>query len=212
MLTILIGLIVVVSLWSLWGYVSSRVEQTDYIVLKKTADYEIREYPAHIVAQATVKGSYAESLNAGFGIVARYIFGGNIKKERISMTSPVVVEQETGMKISEKIAMTAPVVSTNDGDSQTVSFGMPKAYSLEILPTPTDPRVKIEVIPKKRFAVRQFSGYRSDARIKDQQEKLLAALVRDGVKPEGGMSYAGYSAPWTPPWMCRNEVMVEIGE
>ena len=148
MITILVGFIVVVSLWSLWGFVSSRVEQADYTILKKTSDYEIREYPAHIVAQTTVKGSYTESLETGFGIVASYIFGGNIKKERISMTSPVVVNQEGGRKVSEQIAMTAPVVSTSEGDSQTVSFGMPKSYSLETLPTPTDPRVQIVMIPK----------------------------------------------------------------
>jgi hypothetical protein len=42
------------------------------------------------------------------------------------------------------------------------------------------------------------------------QEKLLSALVRDRVATEGGMAYAGYNAPWTPPWMTRNEVFVEV--
>ena len=178
--------------------------------MKKMSDYEVREYPEHIVAQTTVKGSRGEAMGSGFSIVAGYIFGGNTKKESIAMTAPVVSEkQETG-KVSESIAMTAPVIATADGDSQIISFGMPKSYTLETLPTPNDPRVKIVKIPTKQYAVMRFSWYRSDGRIKQMQEKLLTALVRDGVEVVGSVAYAGYNAPGTPPWMTRNEVLVEL--
>jgi len=56
----------------------------------------------------------------------------------------------------------------------------------------------------------RFSWYRSDARVKSMQEKLLSALARDGIVAEGSTAYAGYNAPWTPPWMTRNEVFVEV--
>ena len=210
MITILIALLVIVVLWSISGFFGSRVEQADYTVIEIKDGYEIREYPAHIVAQTTVKGSYGESMNNGFRIVAGYIFGGNTKKESIAMTVPVIAQKVGGEKTSENIAMTAPVVATTDGDSQIISFGMPRSYTLETLPTPNDPRVKIVMIPTKKYAVLQFSGYRSDTRVKDMQEKLASALARDGVATKGSTAYAGYSAPWTPPWMMRNEVLVEI--
>lgn len=210
MITILITFIVIMALWSVWGLFGSRVEQADYTVVKKMNDYEIREYPAHIVAQTTVQGSYGESMGNGFRIVAGYIFGGNTKKESIAMTAPVVAQKGEVKKVSESIAMTAPVVATKEGDSQIISFGMPRSYTLETLPTPNDPRVKIVMIPAKKYAVLQFSWYRSDARVKSMQEKLLSELARDGVVAEGSVAYAGYNAPWTPPWMNRNEVLVEI--
>lgn len=210
MITILIALLVIVVLWSISGFFGSRVEQADYTVIEIKDGYEIREYPAHIVAQTTVKGSYGESMNNGFRIVAGYIFGGNTKKESIAMTVPVIAQKVGGEKTSENIAMTAPVVATTDGDSQIISFGMPRSYTLETLPTPNDPRVKIVMIPTKKYAVLQFSWYRSDARVKGMQEKLASALARDGVATKGSTAYAGYSAPWTPPWMYRNEVLVEI--
>ena len=210
MINTLIALVILIGLWSIWGFFSSRVEQADYTVVKKMNGYEIREYPAHIVAQTTVKGSYGESMSSGFRIVAGYIFGGNTKKESIAMTAPVVSQKVGGEKTSENIAMTAPVVATTDGDSQIISFGMPRSYTLETLPTPNDPRVKIVMIPTKKYAVLQFSWYRSDARVKNMQEKLASALARDGVATEGSTAYAGYNAPWTPPWMNRNEVLVEI--
>lgn len=210
MINLLIVSIVIIALWSVWGYFGSRVEQAEYVVLEKKDGYEIREYPAHIVAQTTVQGSYGESMGSGFNIVAGYIFGGNTKKEGIAMTAPVVAEKGEVKKVSESISMTAPAVATTEGDSQTISFGMPRSYTLETLPTPNDPRVKIVMIPAKRYAVMQFSWYRSDTRIKSMQDKLRRALARDGVATDGSIAYAGYNAPWTPPWMTRNEVLVEI--
>jgi hypothetical protein len=106
--------------------------------------------------------------------------------------------------------MTAPVLATNEGDSQTISFGMPRTYTLETLPTPDDARVKIVMIPSKKYAVMKFSWYRSAERIISMQEKLLSLLARDGITTEGKAAYAGYNAPGTPPWMIRNEVLVEI--
>jgi len=210
MIYILIALVVVIALWSIGGFIGSRVEQADYTVVKTMNGYEIREYPARIVAQTTVQGSYRESMSNGFRIVAGYIFGGNTKRESIAMTAPVVAQKGEGSQASERIAMTAPVVATAEGDSQVISFGMPRSYTLETLPKPNDPRVNIVMIPAKKYAVVRFSWYRSDARAKSMQEKLLSALARDGIAAEGSTAYAGYNAPWTPPWMTRNEVLVEI--
>lgn len=210
MINILIVLVVIASLWSAWGYFGSRVEQAEYTVVKKMNGYEIREYPAHIVAQTTVSGDYGESMGRGFRIVAGYIFGGNTKQESIAMTAPVVAEKGAVEKASERIAMTAPVVATTEGDSQTISFGMPRFATLETLPTPDDSRVKIVLILAKKYAVLRFSWYRSDARIKSMQEKLRKALARDGVATGASIAYAGYNASWTPPWMTRNEVLIEL--
>lgn len=202
-LYIVIGILV---LWSLWGYFSSRVESTAYTVLASKKKYEVRLYPAHIVAQTTVKGSYRDALNQGFRIIAGYIFGANTKKESIAMTSPVVEKSPQ----SESIAMTSPVMATVEGESHTIAFGMPRSYTLETLPTPNDARIQIVTIPEKKMAVIRFSWSRADARVQSKKQELLDAVQTDGMKIVGEVHYAGYNAPWTPPWMTRNEVMVEI--
>lgn len=203
MLYLIILLIAVIILWSVWGLSGSRVEQMDYTVVKKMNGYEIREYSAHIEAQTTVKGTYGESLNRGFGILAGYIFGRNTKRESIAMTAPVVAK-------AEKIAMTAPVVATTKGSSQTISFGMPRAYTLKTLPQPDDARVKLVSVPAKKFAVIRFAGYRTEAQTKSKQAKLLSLLARDRTATTGSVAYAGYNPPWTPPWLTRHEVLVEV--
>ena len=172
MLYIVIGIIV---LWSVWGYFSSRLENTEYSVLSSKNGYEIRLYPAHIVAQTVVKGSYREALNQGFRIVAGYIFGGNTKKQSIAMTAPVIEKTST----SESIAMTAPVMATVEGESHTIAFGMPKSYTLETLPIPTDSRVQIVTIPEKKMAVIRFSWGRTDSRVQEKKQELMNNSTRN---------------------------------
>ncbi len=202
---LLIVLFIVLFLWSVWGYLSSNVEQAEYSIVTKADGYEVREYAPHIEAQTTVEGSYDEALNAGFRIIAGYIFGGNVKKESIAMTAPVREQKQ-----SETIAMTAPVVASVEGGSRIITFVMPKSYTLSTLPTPNDSRVKLVEVPAKKMAVLRFSSFRTNDRITKMEERLLSELSRDSIEILGAPSYAGYNAPWTPPWMLRNEVMVEI--
>ncbi len=199
-------ILVLLILWSIYGYFGSRVEQAQYSIVKKANGYEIRNYPRHIVAQTTLTGPYGQSMSKGFSIVAGYIFGGNTKKQTIAMTSPVVM----GGGGSEKIAMTAPVMVESGSETRTISFGMPKSYTIDTLPAPSDSRVKIVEIPDKKFAVLRFSGYRTDSRIQKMEKKLLELLSQDNVEVLSKTSYAGYNAPGTPPWMTRNEVLVEV--
>ena len=56
----------------------------------------------------------------------------------------------------------------------------------------------------------RFFGYRSDVQVERVQDKLISLLAQDSVVTSGSVAYAGYSAPWTPPWMIRNEVLIEV--
>lgn len=207
---IIITIIVIIILWSLWGYFSSRVEQLEYSVIEKRDGYEIRNYSKHIVAQTTVEGDYDYALGEGFRIVAGYIFGGNEKKEKVAMTAPVIEEPGKGEDKFEKIAMTAPVIFDENTSSRTISFSMPKKYTLETLPTPLDSRVKLVEVPSKKMAVLNFSWFRSEKIVEKKKEELKMLLEKDGIKTLSDFSYAGYNAPWTPPWMIHNEILVEI--
>lgn len=206
-LIILLLITALIIIWSIVGYFTSNAEQAKYSVLKKANGYEVRNYPAHIVAQTTVEGTSVngEAFNKGFRIIAGYIFGGNIKKESIAMTAPVVAQGS-----SENIAMTVPVTASAKGSLQVVSFGMPSGYTLETLPTPTDSRIKLVEVAEQKMAALRFSGYRTDSRFEKMRSKLFADLARDNMTIIGTPIFAGYNSPWTPPWMSRNEIMVQI--
>lgn len=206
----LIIIVCALIIWTLVGYFTSGAEQAKYSIVKKADGYEIRTYSAHIAAQTIVEGIgvNGDAFNAGFRILAGYIFGGNAKKESLAMTAPVVAQKNA----SEKIAMTAPVTATASvgSNSQIISFIMPSGYTLATLPTPNDSRVRLVEVPEQTFAVLRFSWYRTDIRFETMRKRLFADLARDNVEIIGTPVFAGYNPPWTPPWMNRNEILVQI--
>jgi len=85
------------------------IESPKYKVISKEDRFEIREYEEYILAEVEIGGDYDHAINAGFRILADFIFGNNKKRARIQMTAPVT---ETTADQSEKIEMTAPVSAT----------------------------------------------------------------------------------------------------
>lgn len=168
--------------------------------------FQVRQYPAMLVAETQVKGDRRAAANAGFRILAGYIFGGNIRRESIAMTAPVLQSPPA----SEKIAMTAPVSQTATADAWIVRFTMPSGYTLDTLPTPDDPRVKLSLVPAVRVAVVRFSGWANDRDFECRRVELEQWIAKRGVRAIGPASLAQYNPPWTLGPLRRNEVMLPV--
>lgn len=181
------------------------VEEPAFQPVLQDGAFEIRDYPALVVAEVTVTGEQKEAASRGFRLLAGYIFGGNRRKQSIAMTAPVAQEQA-----SEKIAMTAPVTQTQTGGEWVVRFTMPSGYSLETLPQPNDARVRLRVTPPARFAVIQFSGLAQPDDVAGKTAELSEWMRRRHLLPAGPASLAQYNPPWTLWFMRRNEVMIPI--
>jgi len=134
------------------------IEEPQYAVFLREGACEVRDYQAAIAAEVSVTGDQRTAVRKGFRLLAGYIFGGNRRQQSIAMTAPVA-QQRT----SEMIAMTAPVTQTQSDGAWVVRFTMPGAYSLETLPEPNDPNVKLRAVAPARFAVIRFSGLVSSA-------------------------------------------------
>lgn len=125
------------------------------------------------------------------------------------MTAPV--ETQNGTSIS----MTTPVRSEEtetDADTIRMAFYLPSEYSPETAPEPTDPDVTLITEPQKTVAVDQFSWYAPEWRVERRTRELLSTLEREGLEPVGDPYLLRYNDPWTPPFMRRNEVAVEVVE
>ena len=96
------------------------IEEPKYAVYLHEGAYEIRDYPAAVAAEVTVTGDQHGAARKGFRLLARYIFGGNTRRQSIAMTAPVAVE-----RTSEQIAMTAPVTRTPSDGAWVGRFTMP---------------------------------------------------------------------------------------
>lgn len=188
----------------LWGPIVSNVEQAKYDIVEKDANIEIRDYAPMIVAEAVVSGARDKAIRDGFRIIADYIFGDNLSSRKVAMTAPVI--QQSG----EKIAMTAPVTQQAEGNSWQVRFVMPASYTLETLPQPKNPAVKLLQIEGKRFAVIRFSGLAGASSLQRHTDELLEFVRSKRLSAISAPSYAFYNPPWTLPLLRRNEVMIEV--
>ena len=182
------------------------VEMPPYIEILRDEAFELRDYPALVVAEVTVDGDQKEASNAGFRLLAGYIFGANKKRQKIAMTAPVAQQP-----ISGKIAMTAPVAQTQSaGGTWVVRFTMPGKWSLQNLPLPDDSRVKLRNTEAARFAVLRFSGAAQSSDLETRSSELLALVKSHDLHAIGPVSLAQYNPPWTLWFMRRNEVAVEV--
>lgn len=185
------------------------IEEPDYEVIESSKDFELRRYDPYLIAEVDVSGGMNKAGNKAFRILAGYIFGDNEAAVEMAMTAPV--EARSADK-GEKMSMTAPVTSTpSDGDEQTtVAFVMEKAYTIETLPVPNDPRIRIREVPERLMAVRAYSGRWTDANYEKHKDLLVQALVESELILVGGPILARYNSPFSLPMMRRNEVMFEV--
>ncbi len=186
------------------GPLMSRVEQPDYTIVETQGAIEIRDYAPMIAAETSVEGERTAAIGEGFRRIAGYIFGDNAPREKIAMTAPV--QQQKG----SKIAMTAPVQQQGADGAWSVRFIMPKQWTMETLPAPTDARVKLVPLPARRFAVIRFSGSAGQAALDAKTKELQDFISARGMTPQGEPLYAFYNPPWTLPFFKRNEVMLEV--
>ena len=174
------------------------VQTIKYEVVKKLHEVEIRHYPRIIIAK--VNNSEMDS----FGLLFRYISGANVEKKKVKMTSPVV-SQET----SQEIKMTSPVLSEFSNEGY-MAFVMPSEFEFESTPLPLDSRVKIEEVPSRTMAVLRFSGNWSEAHFEEKTKNLLEEITNAKVKTKGNVFTMLYNPPFTPSFLRRNEVAIEV--
>ena len=181
-----------------------------YTASQAQNDIEVRDYAPMIAAEVEVTGERKEAINKGFRLIADYIFGNNEPKAKIAMTTPVI-QQEAGERNGEKIAMTTPVIQQGDGQTWKVQFIMPPEYTLNTLPKPVNPSVKLKKIAGKKMAVIRFSGITSDDnKMAAKRAQLDAYVMANKLKTTGEPVMAFYDPPWTPWFMKRNEIMLEL--
>ena len=189
-----------------WLYTSNvelpKMEQVERPVPTSYEGFKVVKMPARIVATVRTEWTLAWASNSGFGPLAWYIFGDNTKRDKIAMTAPVT---------SEKIAMTAPVTSEEIGEwVYETAFIMPSEWTMDTLPVPNNDDVTLKELPQELKAVWTFSGYANAHAVDKEWKQFSEALTQQWVKWEWSPTLAQYNDPFTPPWMRRNELRVDL--
>ncbi len=228
--TLLAGAGGLLAAWVGWGaYVDRTTETVPYDTVAEFDGVELRRYPRVVLAETT-----AESEGEAFNRLFRYISGENETGDEVAMTAPVATR---GTKIpmttpvrtdrtsradaagrgggadraeGDEISMASPVRTNREAGEVTMAFYLPADYDPGDAPIPTNAGVRLAVEPPRTLAVTQFSWYASDGRVRTYRDALLDALAARGIEPRTRPTLLQYDDPWTPPFMRRNEVAVEV--
>ncbi|WP_276254749.1 SOUL family heme-binding protein [Halomontanus rarus] len=201
-----------------WNLYQRRTTATvPYETVATVGDVELRRYPSTVLVRTD-----APSDREAFGRLFRYITGANGGNERISMTAPVEVDGR-GPSVGTsspaepsdrgtRLSMTAPVeIETGRTESGVrMAFYLPGEYDIDSAPEPTEADLELVSVPERTLAVRRFSWRPTDSRVARESERLLETLERAAVPVGREPFFLGYDAPWTLPFLRRNEVAVEV--
>lgn len=183
----------------------AETEEPEYELIVQEESFEIRQYADRIIAEVEVTGSSPQAANRGFRVLADFIFGNNTRSSEIAMTAPVTQER------SAKIAMTAPVTQeATDEDTWRMTFTMPAKWTMETLPTPNNPEVRLRALPPELLAAVRFNGRGRGKKEARKEAELRDWAVGQGYVVTGAMMAAYYDPPWVLPLFRRNEVLLPI--
>ena len=156
-------------------------EQLEYQVTKKEEHIETRVY-APFVMMKTKNRSYG-----AFQTLFSYISGYNEKREKISMTVPVLSDVDE----QDYLAFTMP--------KENVSKGYPKAL---------DPSIEIIEVPQKIYLAIRFIGPHQKA--KKYVEVLMDYAESNGIQFNPEPVLLRYQGPMVPPILRKHDVMLEV--
>lgn len=167
--------------------------------------FELREYPAHLVAEVNVEANFENAGSLAFNSLLQYISGANRAKTKMAMTAPVIQ--------GERLAMTAPVVQTpGAGSSHTVAFVLPTSVAPDQAPIPTNPAVTVRQIPATLSAALRFSGRWSQSSYEGHVNELRVAIQEAGLTAVSPPRFARFDPPFKPWFLRRNEILIDVKE
>jgi len=169
---------------------AKETETASYKTIKSVPEQkiEIRTYDPVVLVETPM---IDDGRNSAFRRLFDYITGDNVKQS--------------------DIAMTAPVIMGNKADKQSMmSFVLPSKYTMKAAPVPTNEAVTLRELKDYTVAAITFSGLLSDSNVEKNKDILMKWLDENNYKMTGSYRKAGYDAPFTLPWMRRNEVLIPI--
>jgi effector-binding domain-containing protein len=175
--------------------IADHAEEPDFDTVRKDGDIEIRDYDALVVAETIKTGYHEKARRRGFESLYDYIASNNRSGKKIAMTVPVLQQLSEGEGRTKGWA---------------IRFIMPKKYTKASLPTPNSNDVTIHEVPAKRMVAIRFSGNFTATAASKKLMALYNYISDENLKQKGDPIYAFYDAPWTPGFLKRNEILIEV--
>ena len=184
---------------------SSAIEEPFYEIKRRIGEVEVRRYAPYVVAEVIINAPAEDAGGEAFPILAGYIFGKNKGSTKFAMTAPV-----TQAPAPARLEMTSPVTQAATPGGYRVQFVLPRDVTLDLAPEPDDARVKLRAVPASTVAVIRYSGFWTQANYDQHLAELETALRKADVGWLGEPVLARYNPPFTPWFLRRNEIWLQL--
>jgi len=162
-------------------------ERPEYEVLLSEKSFELRQYNDFYIVEYDNESD--PDIENGFGSLFRYISKDNKSHKKISMTVPVI----------EEIA----------GDQMKMAFVVPKAQ-WENIPEPNNKFLSVQKFENGLFAVLKYGGLSNTKKEHKMIEALEYWVDSKNYRILSNFMLAFFNAPFVPPMIRHNEIMVRI--
>ncbi len=170
-------------------------KQQEFRVLQTYQDFELREYLPCVIAEVKVSAKYSTATNSAFSSLFNYISKGN--------------------KSSQKIAMTAPVITAQRADNSEptewhVSFVMPAGSTFDHMPHPNDSQVTLRELDTETCVAKSFRGTATDELSRKKVQELRASASKSNIALSAETRICRFDPPFKPGFLQYNEVVIPI--
>ena len=170
-------------------------QRQEFRVLRAYSDFELREYLPCVIAEVKVSGQFSTSSSSAFSTLFNYISKGN--------------------KSSQKIAMTAPVITAQKADRSEsaewhISFVMPSGSTYGQLPHPNNSQVTLRELDTETCVAKSFRGRATDELSRKVTEALRASASKANIALSNEIRICRFDPPVKPGFLQYNEIVIPI--
>ena len=168
-------------------------QRQEFRVIRRFDGFELREYAPCSIAEVKVSADYSSAGSLAFRSLFQYISQGNKRSEKIAMTAPVISAQR-----ADKVA----------DDEWFVSFVMPAGSTKADMPDPNDPRVVLRQLDAETCIAASFRGRANEDVMMKKVSQLRALAVKENIALSGETRICRFDPPFKPGFMQYNEIVI----
>jgi len=168
-------------------------QRQEFKVLRTYSDFELREYLPCIIAEVRVSAQYSTASSSAFSTLFNYISKGNKSSEKIAMTAPVI---------------TAQMADRSESAEWYVSFVMPSGSTFGHLPDPNDSQVKLRELDTEICVAKSFRGRATDELSRKITEELRSSASKVDITLSDETRICRFDPPLKPSFLQYNEIVI----
>ena len=170
-------------------------ERQEFKVLRTYEGFELREYLPCVLAEVRVSAQYSTASSGAFSSLFNYISQGNKSSQKIAMTAPVITAQKA---------------DTSESSDWHVSFVMPAGSTISHMPDPNDSKVSLREIGTETCVAKSFRGRATEGLSRKMVKELRVSAAKVNIALSDETRICRFDPPFKPGFLQYNEIVIPV--